>query len=113
MILDNTIPGTRAERGLHVWQPLPQDGSAAWWEDDYMNAVRMPSLDNACSSRLLLASFVPYGHVTCSTSIAAQVYGWPWNGTRHIMRWQHRALEVLGGSWNRLCSRKNNTAQPL
>ena len=38
MFLDNTIPGTLQERGLHVWL---QQGAAAgdWWADDRVHAV--------------------------------------------------------------------------
>ncbi len=39
LFLDNTIPGSRKERGLHVWQQLDADGTD-WWEDDHMNRVR-------------------------------------------------------------------------
>ena len=39
LFLDNTVPGSRKERGLHVWQQLDASG-ADWWEDDHMNRVR-------------------------------------------------------------------------
>ncbi|KAK9829197.1 hypothetical protein WJX72_004442 [[Myrmecia] bisecta] len=38
MFLDNTIPGTREERGLHVWGQLNEHGSA-WWEDETLHKV--------------------------------------------------------------------------
>ena len=41
LVLDNTVPGTQRERGLHVWQPLDPAG-ADWWQDDHMNAARAP-----------------------------------------------------------------------
>jgi hypothetical protein len=37
MILDNTIKGTREERGLQVWQVL--EDKTDWWTDPYMNKV--------------------------------------------------------------------------
>eukprot|EP00884_Botryococcus_braunii_P002860 jgi/Botrbrau1/12575/Bobra.0169s0108.1 len=37
MILDNTIKGTREERGLQVWQVL--EDNTDWWTDPYMNKV--------------------------------------------------------------------------
>jgi nucleobase transporter 1/2 len=44
LILDNTIPGTREERGLHVWQQLDASGRD-WFEDDHMNkASTLPCL---------------------------------------------------------------------
>ena len=39
LFLDNLVPGTREERGLHVWQQLEVEGKD-WWDDDYANAVR-------------------------------------------------------------------------
>jgi hypothetical protein len=39
LVLDNTIPGTAEERGLHVWQKLSDESAEEWWEDDHMNAV--------------------------------------------------------------------------
>lgn len=39
LVLDNTVPGTREERGLHVWQQLDTN-AGDWWEDDHMNRVR-------------------------------------------------------------------------
>jgi hypothetical protein len=41
LFLDNLVPGTREERGLHVWQQLDIEGKD-WWDDDYANAVRTP-----------------------------------------------------------------------
>ncbi|CAL8465374.1 g4910 [Coccomyxa elongata] len=38
LVLDNTVPGTREERGLHVWQQLDTN-AGDWWEDDHMNQV--------------------------------------------------------------------------
>ncbi|CAK0786722.1 hypothetical protein CVIRNUC_009936 [Coccomyxa viridis] len=38
LILDNTVPGTREERGLHVWQQLDMKDQD-WWDDDYANRV--------------------------------------------------------------------------
>ncbi|CAL5222118.1 g4434 [Coccomyxa viridis] len=38
MVLDNTVPGTIEERGLHVWQHVYKDGED-WWDDDYANRV--------------------------------------------------------------------------
>lgn len=38
MFLDNTIPGTIQERGLHVW--MQYAGSTAdWWADDRLHEV--------------------------------------------------------------------------
>ena len=43
MFLDNTIPGTIQERGLHVW--MQYSGSTTdWWADDRLHAVRPPFL---------------------------------------------------------------------
>ncbi len=57
LVLDNTVPGTQRERGLHVWQPLDPAG-ADWWQDDHMNAARAPLaphlLPLGCMRRLLL-----------------------------------------------------------
>jgi hypothetical protein len=39
MVLDNTIPGSPEERGLHVWQKLGDAQAEEWWHDDHMNAV--------------------------------------------------------------------------
>ena len=41
MVLDNTIPGTREERGLHVWAQYSQ-GNVDWWEDDRLHLVSLP-----------------------------------------------------------------------
>ena len=41
LILDNTVPGTREERGLHVWQQLDMKDQD-WWDDDYANRVSYP-----------------------------------------------------------------------
>jgi hypothetical protein len=45
LLLDNTIPGSDQERGLHVWRCLvtATDGTTTthWWEDDHMNRVRL------------------------------------------------------------------------
>ena len=49
LILDNTVPGTREERGLHVWMPLDA-AESDWWEDEHMNAVRAP-VPNVASCR--------------------------------------------------------------
>ena len=38
LVLDNTVPGTREERGLHVWQQLDMKDQD-WWDDDYANRV--------------------------------------------------------------------------
>lgn len=48
MILDNTIPGTPEERGLHVWQQLGDAQAEEWWHDDHMNAVRAWLLGLMC-----------------------------------------------------------------
>ena len=38
LVLDNTIPGTIRERGLHVW--LRVKGAAEnWWDDDSLHDV--------------------------------------------------------------------------
>ena len=38
LVLDNTIPGTIRERGLHVW--LKVKGAAEnWWDDDNLHDV--------------------------------------------------------------------------
>jgi hypothetical protein len=37
MILDNTIAGSREERGLQMWQAL--EGHTEWWTDPHMNKV--------------------------------------------------------------------------
>lgn len=39
LVLDNLVPGTREERGLHVWQQVYKN-SENWWDDDYANRVR-------------------------------------------------------------------------
>lgn len=55
LILDNTVPGTREERGLHVWQQLEKEDED-WWEDDYANRVsrlRMTPEHALCSIMLL------------------------------------------------------------
>ena len=41
MVLDNTISGTREERGLHVWAQYSQ-GSLDWWEDDRLHLASSP-----------------------------------------------------------------------
>lgn len=45
LLLDNTVPGSDQERGLHVWRCLvtAKDGTTTthWWEDDHMNRVRL------------------------------------------------------------------------
>ena len=43
LILDNTVPGTREERGLHVWQQLDMKDQD-WWDDDYANRVSYPDI---------------------------------------------------------------------
>ena len=43
LILDNTVPGTREERGLHVWQQLDLKDQD-WWDDDYANRVSYPEI---------------------------------------------------------------------
>lgn len=40
MFLDNTIPGTREERGLHVWAQYSH-GNFEWYEDERLNKVRL------------------------------------------------------------------------
>ena len=35
------MPGTREERGLHVWQQLDMKDQE-WWDDDYANRVSYP-----------------------------------------------------------------------
>jgi hypothetical protein len=43
LLLDNTIPGSDEERGLHVWTTLVVDADGNktdWWEDDHLNRVR-------------------------------------------------------------------------
>lgn len=49
LFLDNTVPGTREERGLHVWQHLDMDGKD-WWDDDYANQVLLLSSHAMCGS---------------------------------------------------------------
>lgn len=42
LFLDNTIPGSDEERGLHVWATLVVDeegNKTDWWEDDHLNRV--------------------------------------------------------------------------
>jgi hypothetical protein len=42
LFLDNTIPGSDEERGLHVWTTLVVDeagNETDWWEDDHLNRV--------------------------------------------------------------------------
>jgi hypothetical protein len=42
LFLDNTIPGSDEERGLHVWTTLVVDdegNQTDWWEDDHLNRV--------------------------------------------------------------------------
>lgn len=42
LFLDNTIPGSDEERGLHVWRCLVKDAdgnTTDWWEDDHLNRV--------------------------------------------------------------------------
>ena len=53
MVLDNTVPGTIEERGLHVWQHVYKDGED-WWDDDYANRV--------CSRALVHDVCVEYKH---------------------------------------------------
>lgn len=45
LFLDNTIPGTIKERGLHVW--LQAAGSKDWWEVNALHDVRIliPTLE--------------------------------------------------------------------
>ena len=57
LLLDNTIPGTRRERGLHVWQQLDEAG-VDWWEDDHMNRVLAPA-DTPPQSTLILHHSAP------------------------------------------------------
>jgi hypothetical protein len=42
LLLDNTIRGSDAERGLTAWHGALREGAAAddsWWEDDFCNKV--------------------------------------------------------------------------
>ncbi|KAF6262263.1 permease family-domain-containing protein [Scenedesmus sp. NREL 46B-D3] len=42
LFLDNTIPGSDEERGLHVWTTLVVDAEGKqtdWWEDEHLNKV--------------------------------------------------------------------------
>ena len=57
LFLDNTIPGSREERGLHVWQQLGGDGTD-WWEDDHMHRVSRGLLACYLRARPLSAAIV-------------------------------------------------------
>jgi nucleobase transporter 1/2 len=42
LLLDNTIKGSDAERGLTVWHGILREGAtedSSWWEDDFCNQV--------------------------------------------------------------------------
>ena len=40
LFLDNTVPGSKRERGLHIWEELMESlGGGEWWEDEYMEKV--------------------------------------------------------------------------
>lgn len=58
MVLDNTIPGTREERGLHVWAQYSQ-GNFDWWEDDRLHLVSISLPSSCCWTPMSLSSLVP------------------------------------------------------
>lgn len=39
LFLDNTVPGTKRERGLHVWTKRMEGGVEHWWHDPELYAV--------------------------------------------------------------------------
>ncbi|GAB4815990.1 hypothetical protein N2152v2_003036 [Parachlorella kessleri] len=40
LFLDNTVPGGKRERGLHIWEELMASlGGGEWWEDEYMEKI--------------------------------------------------------------------------
>ena len=65
LVLDNTVPGTREERGLHVWQALDTN-AGDWWEDDHMNRVRSALLAPVCSCFELSSGACALGTAACN-----------------------------------------------